>query len=464
MKKLGLILITLSMLLGLLPTTAMAAEVNTFDQKLALYLEEVSTARGFDVSKADIEKSLATYEMTLADFQSIDDMKSLLGEVIKADLSNLTSIYEAYGLNQETLTQELNEYGEELKDYIYLSDLDMALSFYTEDGEFEQEADYEAKLTAYLADVSAVRGFEVTKEDLNKYLKEYFTSTDEFETVSDLEDFLGDVIKADLSNFDYFNTEYDMSKEAVLQLIKDNGKNIEDFIYIEQVEELVWETGEDDLSGMDPTALLGMLNQLGLTEDELTNLQNHFIGLTDYLSDAEVQSKLEELGNRFMAFAEKAIENGADENYKPTDAEITEIVSLYEEMLSLFKLKVSYSLIVDGVTTPVTMAELMKLEELGDADFKIELYNSDSELLADFVITSEFIKENFGEIVEDVNNAVGADKDNKPAKPVKTVKGGKLPDTASDYIPNALYGLLVALGGIIVYRKVRKDKVEIIEK
>lgn len=460
MKKLGLLLLALSLVIGLLPTAAMAAEVNAFDQNLTLYLEEVSTTRGFDVSKDDIEKALATYEMTTTDFQSVDDMKDLLGGVIKADLSNLDSIYTTYELNQESLTQLLSEYGEELDDYIYLNELDLALSFYTASAEFEQEADYETKLAAYLTEVSAARGFTVTKEDINQYLDEYDSSTDDFETVSELSDFLGDVIKSDLSNLNYFDENYDMDQAAVLQLLADNGSSIDDLIYIGQIEEVVWESYNGDLSDIDTDVILGMLSQLGLTDQELLNLQNHFMGLSDYLSGEEVQAQLEDIVNRMMAFADKAIEN-TDENYKPSDAEIEEVVSLYEELLSVLKLKVSYSLVSGGTVTPISMAELMKMEELGDADFKIALYNSDSELLADFVITSEFIKENFGEIVEDVNHAVGTDKDDKP---VKTVKGGKLPKTASDYIPNTLYGLLIAFAGFIIYRKVRKDKVESIEK
>jgi len=38
----------------------------------------------------------------------------------------------------------------------------------------------------------------------------------------------------------------------------------------------------------------------------------------------------------------------------------------------------------------------------------------------------------------------------------KTVKGAKLPDTASDYMTNGLIGLFMILLGSLMYRKVRK--------
>lgn len=41
------------------------------------------------------------------------------------------------------------------------------------------------------------------------------------------------------------------------------------------------------------------------------------------------------------------------------------------------------------------------------------------------------------------------------AEEYHTVKGGKLPKTASDYIPNALFGLFIVMLGIFMYGKVR---------
>jgi len=460
MKKLGILLLALLMLVGVLPSAAFAAESTSNNLDLTNYLNEVSTTRGYEVSKDDIDLSLANYGMTTDDFNTVDEIKSYLGEVINADSSNLNSIYENYELDQTTLPQLLNEYGEELNDYVFLNDLDYALDLYSYS--FQQEADFNTKLAAYLADVSTVRGFDVTEEYINSYLSEYSTSTDDFETVSDLSEYLGDVMRADLSNLDYLYTNFGMDEQALLQLIEENGKTINDFVYIDQLEALIWPSLGGNYSAIDPAMIMDILKQLDLTEEELQNLEAHFLSITDYLSSAEVQAQLEQVVNRMMELSGTLIEKGtADENYKPSDAEIAEFASIYEELLTMVKLKVVFSLSIEGVDTPYSVEELMKMDEtdIKDTDIKIAFYNDNSELLADLVVTSEFLNSKLGGIIEEVDDAVNIENDS-----VQTVKGGQLPKTASNYIPNALLGLLIAIVGILIYRKVRNDKDEILEK
>lgn len=120
MKKLLTILLSITMLISLFPQLASAAPSNNFEQELTKYLKKVSDVRGFEVTKDDIESSLSTYDESIKDFQSIDDLKETLGEVIKADLSNLDTIYEDYNLTNEGLIKLLHENGEELDDYIFI--------------------------------------------------------------------------------------------------------------------------------------------------------------------------------------------------------------------------------------------------------------------------------------------------------------------------------------------------------
>ena len=100
----------------------------------------------------------------------------------------------------------------------------------------------------------------------------------------------------------------------------------------------------------------------------------------------------------------------------------------------------------------------------------MELFGSDSQLLADFNISSNIFGE-FIDVVEDstegVINAVDKPAVTKPVKSkpeVKTIKGGKLPKTSSDYLPNALIGLFFVLTGVILYRKLRNEENEIIKE
>ena len=485
MKKFGLLLLIVSLVLGVFPQAAFAAEGSSFDQDLTSYLNNASTQRGFTVTQEAIDKSLAGYEKTISDFTTVDDITILLGEVIKADNSNLISIYTNYSLDQASLTQLLSEYGEGLADYVFIHDLDTALALYvksttdttntttdtatdtptettdTTGNNDTPQTGYEAELVTYLANISEIRGFNINIDAVNAYLAEYDMSTADFRSVEELDDYLGDVIKANLSNLDYFITNYDMDQQAILQLLEDNGKKINDYIFLDQIEELVWSSyGSSDL-GIDPAIILGYLEQLGLTQGELQNLQNHFINNEEYFSSAEVQSKIEELITRMLTFAQEIMTKGTtDPNYKMSDTELKEFGTFYEELLSLAKLKAVFSISQDGVDKTVTIFDLAKLEEedMFNKDLKVAIYNSDSELLADFVVTSEFINDNLGGIIEDVNNAAEGN------QTIQTVNGGKLPKTASNDLAFVLLGLFVTILGVYVYRKVRNDKSEIIQE
>jgi hypothetical protein len=348
MKRIGLLLLAFTMLLGFMPKTAMAA-VNTYsEQDLTNYLVEVSNTRGFEVTKADINEALSLNDKSTSDFTSIEDLKGVLGDVIKSDFSNLEELYTKYNLDQDTLPALLSEYGDNLKDYIFVNELDTALGFYTE-------------------------------------------------------------------------------------------------------------SSKSTLSGIDTAALMSMLGQLDLSEQEVQKLKDYYASMSDYLSSGEVEAQLQTLQTKMMAFLEKLQqERAANENYKPSDAEIKEMVSYYNEILSIMKIKMEFSLVDGDNSTPISMEELFKLEELKASDLKMKVFGSNGEFLADFVVTSDLIKSLQGEIIKDGGNLVNP-------TDVKTVKGGKLPKTATNYLPYAFFGLFLSAAGVFLYRKVRNDKVEILE-
>ncbi|MFD6211054.1 processed acidic surface protein [Peribacillus sp. NPDC060253] len=467
MKKLWNTLLSLTLLISLFPQLASAAQSNNFDQEFKKYLKEVSLVRGFEVTKDDIETSLSFYDESIKNFQSIDELKDTLGEVIKADLSNLKPIYEDYNLTNESLIKLLNENGEELDDYIFFWDLDEAVYFYKEEGDFERDPNFDQELVNYLAKVSKERGFEVTKEDIEVSLEPYEMSTEDFESVEELSEFLGDVIKADLSNLDYFNENYELDKQSLLQLLEENGEDINDYIYIDNLEETVWTLTGGELDGEVAEDLLPIFEEeLGLTEEELQRLEDHLMSLEEHLSNPETVKRLEELGNRMMAFEEfdVATELSAEQ--------IAEMASIYEELLSIFKLKVSYSLVKSGSESPISLFDLMKMDELKGANLKIAIYTTDGKFLADLLITGDMVDSdtltNAGQQIKESAKEVAKTIEKAPvAKPVKqkisshtksehqTVKGAKLPKTASDYIPNALLGLFIVLLGCMMYRKIR---------
>lgn len=471
MKKLGAILLSFTLLFGLFPPLTMAAQNDTFEQELTQFLEEVSEVRGFEVTREDIEAVLSLYEESIEKYESVEELGFFLGEVINSDLSNLDVLYEEFELDEAGLQQLLQENEAELSDYIFLDDLSSAVFTFSEDGVFERDPNFDQDLADYLAKISDERGFEVTKEDVEASLTIYETSLEEFETVEDLSGFLGEVIQEDLSNLDYFSENYELDQETLLQVLAENGKDINDYIYIDDLDQAIWEYYGDELfPGMDEEIAGELLpifqEELDLTDEELQRIEEYLMSLEEHLSSPETLEKLEELGSRMMEFADFEV---ADEL---TAEQIAELTSIYEEFLSIFQLKAEYSLVKDGTEAPLSFLDLLKMEELKGANLKVALFSADGQFLADMIVTGELvdsdtvtdtgkqIEESAEEVTKTVEQPAVVQKEIKEKKAEGIAAKGTgqpLPNTATNNFNLLLGGfVLMAVGGAwLVIRKRR---------
>ena len=69
MKKLGAILLSFLLFIGVFPTSSFAA-TSTFDADFNKYLKSVSQTRGFEVTKDDVEYSLSLYDDSLENYDT----------------------------------------------------------------------------------------------------------------------------------------------------------------------------------------------------------------------------------------------------------------------------------------------------------------------------------------------------------------------------------------------------------
>lgn len=220
MKKWGFILLAFILWIGVMPKPSSAAQQASFEKELNQYLEEVSKQRGFKVTREHIEFSLAQYEEKIENFDSVEELRDFLGEVIQKDLSNLTEIYDEFNLNEASLRQLLQEHGEDLDEYVFVENLYDAVMLY-----IERDPNFDKNLQDYLAKISSIRGFPVTIDHINRSLSLYERKLEDFKTVKSLERFLGEVIKKDLSNLSYIYDEYDLNDKELRQLLQEHGKN-----------------------------------------------------------------------------------------------------------------------------------------------------------------------------------------------------------------------------------------------
>ncbi|KOP75271.1 processed acidic surface protein [Priestia megaterium] len=354
---------------------------------------------------------------------------------------------------------------------------------------FAAASTFDADFNKYLKSVSQTRGFEVTKDDVEYSLSLYDESLENFDTIADLEDFLGEPIAADLHNVQDVYADFDLDKTSLNALLKENGQSLDDYVYLDDLYEDVgfylegddWyeddesydeedasyddELSEEDLSGL----LSFMQSELGLTSEELNRIEAHFTSLEDELSNEATLNRLDQLGERLAAFKDfdTATELSADQ--------IAELMSIYKEMLSIFHLDAKFALVQGGNERPLSLTDLINLEELKNASLKISLYTTDGKFLADMVITGDMFNSDIitdtGKEVEKSAEAVAkpaqaqkpaVEKKQEPVKKQtngavqKTVKGGKLPETASNYVTNTLIGLVLVAAGFVLFRKVRR--------
>ncbi len=457
MKKTGVILLAFALILCLFPLSVKASETTDLSADLTAYLALLSEERGKEVTKDDLEYVLNIYSESLTDFDSVAGLKDFLGEVIKADYSNLTSIYEKYGLDQDSLTALLEDNGETLDDYTFLNELEASISFYTEDGTVTQEAGFEEKLNTYLSDISAIRGFTVSREMLEAFLSRYGMSLSDMETVADLKDFLGDVIKSDLSNLDYFQTEYGLSKDDIESRLSTINKTLDDFVFMDDLEYDILDNDDGKITYKYMMDMLeeyypGITAKLGLTEEEFTKTYQYFMSLEDYYSSEETVGKMMDLMGRLQTLMESL----PDSNDKVTLDQITEMQDIYKEMQDILKIKISYSILQDGKKVPLTLLDLINGKDLENAVLSVDIYTDSSEFLMDFNLSADM----FGELIEDVENTPVTDTDSTGGKnistTIKTITGGKLPKTASNYTVMIIAGALLIFAGTASFKINRK--------
>lgn len=397
MKRLAVCLLVLGFAFSIMPLSAFA--IKSDDAKFEEFLTEI----GWE--KQDYLDYLESKDWSLKEFGAIDELGTPLTE------ENVQALTEKLELSRTDMNELLYEYGdleygEDVRDGIYLifiEDLEYYIEFYMQD---------------YI-------GTPIDATNLQELLEEYgFASEKELET---------------------FLQEYDDS-----------------ISYYESIEDLESSIIYYQDPGYFEIDIDGLFTELGLTEEEIEKLIAHMETL-DY-EDPAFEQKLTELSDRMMAVGEFET---ADEL---TAEQIAEIMDIYSDLIDVLELKTTFYFVKDGEKTAVSLAALMTLESTEGADLLIEIYNLKDVFLADILLTAEMFGSDLivdtGEGLNTVETVISSPTViEKPAVTAptstnQTVKGGKLPATASDFATTAAFGLVLLLSGIALFRRIRAEEVQ----
>ncbi|WP_226527926.1 processed acidic surface protein [Metabacillus niabensis] len=391
MKRLLSVLLGVLLGLGLLPVSTFAIESN--EPEFEKFLKDI----GWD--KQEYIIYIESKDWYLIDFESIDELGTPLTE------ESIQPVLERFELTRDELNELLVEYGD------------------IEEGQDVLDGTYiifEEELLEYVDFyLNGMEGTPIDEENLQILLDDY--------------------------GFD--------SKEDLEKFLNENEDSIENYEYIEDLELAVdfYVNGDEYLD-----EIYGLFTEIGLTDEEVEKLFAHLETLD--FEDPAFLEKLIELSDRMVAFEdfESAEELSAEQ--------IAELFDIFSDMLDLFQIETKYYLVKDGEKQAVSFETLMTMDTTNGYDLLIELYNKQGEFLADILLTadmfgSELIKETgkdikqAEEIVTENQNVSKGPETVKPS--VKTVKGGKLPKTASDHAGNAIVGLALVVVGLGIFRRVK---------
>jgi processed acidic surface protein len=377
-------------LYGLFPAVSYAAPN---EEELAVFLQEINwTEDGL------IDHLEYFWDVNMDDFETMEDLIEFLGEPI----------------TEENLQQLLDEYG------------------------FESEEELAALLV------------ENGEMEANENVRDVFKYIDALDSTTSFLTYTGTEINAE--TLQQLLEDYGLTLEELNALLEENEDALENYEYIEDLDIMVSiYLGADEMPGEDE--LTQILADISITDEELEALMTHFMTLD--FEDPALLDKMMDLESRLMAFGD--FESAEELN----EEQIAELISIMQEMMDLFQLDAEFYLIKGNEKVHLTTEEMMVLEETNGFDLLIELFNTQGEFLADLVITADmFSSELIEDTVGDLNQAETVIKKQEPAKAkpapksVKTVKGGKLPNTAGNYAEGILAGMgLIVLGAFIIRKR-----------
>jgi len=381
-----------------------------------------------------------------------------------------------------------------------------------------QSKTFDIDLSTYLKEVSEIRGSEVTKDDIEYALYSFdeTLSVDDFKTIEELKDFLGEPIASDLHNLNGIYMDYNLNEKSLKALLNENGLTIDDFIYEEDLYYAVYlytegsvEVSSNQLDETEKVSdleelsdLLGFLqDEFGLTVEEMDRINAHLSSIDDELSDLTTLYRLNDVGTRLTSF--KQLKTAKE----LTPDQIADLLSIYNEIASIFHMKSSFVLIQGDSEKPLSFVNLMNLEEIKRSNLRITLSTTEGRFLADLILKGDMVNSNVltaaGEelqkpaeqaketsLKEANSKAIGNNTDNLStekempvtAKKIETIvekkqdvaplskevksskyskskpvdEGKVMPETATNYLLAIMLGVVVAMLGLLVYRSVKK--------
>lgn len=154
-------------------------------------LKDYTSETGF--TESDLEDYLAVYDLSIKDFETVDELVSYLGEPVKKE--TIQTLLSKHNINEDELQHILGGFGESIHDYLFIKDLETTVDFYLNHAEVIVEAERmlsEIGLTEDEIDGLFLHflslndmNFEENMKSLSSNLEQYFSYNSSEELSSD---------------------------------------------------------------------------------------------------------------------------------------------------------------------------------------------------------------------------------------------------------------------------------------
>jgi processed acidic surface protein len=225
----------------------------------------------------------------------------------------------------------------------------------------------ENEMNQYLAEIGW------TKQELLDYLSYYEIPLDDFSTVEELKDVMGTPINS--QNFQELLTKYGLTEKEFNDLMDHFGDNLNDYKFIEDLDASVeFYVNNDEYMAETENAL----GEFGITEEESEKFFNYLAAVEEKNMD-----QLDQIATNDTLW-EKFV--NVEDPSQLSDQDLDEMVQILEQTIDLYEIKMNFK--VNG--QPVTLKDLLKMEEPPKGNLSGSIYSTSGELLMDFNIPKEF--------------------------------------------------------------------------
>lgn len=269
-----------------------------------------------------------------------------------------------------------------------------------------------------------------TNNDLQRYFNFYDVSLNDYETINDLKEELGTPITDARLNQLFSN--YQMTKQDVDALFTQFDDSLANYFFIEDVDASIdfylnYDENMDEYNEF--------LSMIGITDEELQNLVDHFTSL----DEATLEREMESITSRLESLLD------VEDLSQLTEAQQNELLSIWQDMMKAFKLETKFYFIDQaGKRIAVSLSELLNMNDAYGNDLLIELYDDKGTLLLDMMLSDDLLTSDFlmraGQQLTDVNDFTRGLTNKHP-----------LPKTASPFSFYLISGLLFILLGMFLY-------------